>query len=341
MDDDYIDYISFRNNTQNTILKSSVVMHESFSLNPADEKVSSSTTMNSTVSMLSLVDISADEFNSSILAYDTRTHTWTYGYNPHTCILYMIYRHQIKGDNSCLWIGEVDLINQRIVAPICLFSDPYIHYEDPRMFVVGRELYVSYSRWGSETIRDYNEPESIIQIEFTHVKYTDAGFTIRKSYIPPFGNNYTPGKVEKNWGFFEKNKELYCLYSISPFVVFKYNMETNLCTVEKTLAIEANISLRGGTPPIYVNGFFVTFIHCSDYFVYVLKMAVDKKQWSITYVNDFPLLTSLNTQCTPTDSVTKNDILFPCGAVYDIIKEQYIISMGYKDKNNVIAYINA
>ena len=338
--DRYADYISFRDGKQYTILKSNIIINESFTVLPEDINRHRDISIDTTVRFLPLVDPSADEFNSSIIAYDTVANEWTYRYMKDTCHLYIVYRHQPIGGRSSVWIGRLHLDNTTIMDAKVLLTDPFIHYEDPHLFIYQNNLYVSYSRWGSATISSYNDPLSIIQLGFTHVKYTNPGFELGKEYIPPFGNNYTPGKAEKNWGFFEKNRQLFCLYNISPFTIFKYDMETNFCRLVRTLKTQTSISLRGGTPPIYVNGAFVSFIHCSDYLVYSLQMKFDQTIGKLTHISEFSILAAFNTFYQDTNCVTRNGILFPCGAVYDTDNKKYIVSMGYNDKRNVICYIN-
>lgn len=338
--DDYIDYISFKDGKQYTILNSSVSIHETFELDPSENKTSTDIVVQPNTHILPLVDSSADEFNSSMLAYNTKTNTWSYTFTS-DCTLFIVYRRQLPKGISSLWIGELDLLNNRILNAQPLLTSPFTHYEDPRMFVFRGELYVSYSRWGNEEIQDYNDPRSIIQIAFTHVKRLSTTFELGKTYVPPYGKNMEPGKMEKNWGFFEYQKELHCLYGVNPLTIFKYDMESNTCRFVRTEKMSSTICIRGGTPPIFINGSFVSFIHCSDYLVYMVKLGVTDKVFKIKEISDFPILSSISKILKGKESMNQNGILFPCGAVYDSNKKQYIISMGYKDKVNVISYVKA
>ena len=338
--DDYIEYISFKNNTQYTILKSSVSIHETFELDPSENKISTDIVVQPNTHILPLVDSSADEFNSSILAYNHKTNTWSYTFT-NDCTLFMVYRHQPPKGISSLWIGALDLSNNQILNAQPLLLSPFTHYEDPRMFVFRGELYVSYSRWGNEEIDDFNDPRSIIQIAFTHVKRLATTFELGKTYVPPYGKNMEPGKIEKNWGFFEYQKELHCLYGVNPLTIFKYDMALNTCRIVRTEKQSSTICIRGGTPPIYVNGSFVCFIHCSDYLVYMVKLGASDKVFKIKEISDFPILSSISKLRKGKEQMNQNGILFPCGSVFDPNKKHYIVSMGYKDKVNVISYIKA
>jgi predicted GH43/DUF377 family glycosyl hydrolase len=340
MEDDYMDYISFRDGKENTILKSSIVVQEIFTLDTSEKKHSANLNVQKGIVRLPLVDPSATEFNSSIIAYDTSTKKWTPMFNKSTCTLYMAYRHQRDGHSS-VWIGELSLTHQKIMNAKQILVDPHIHYEDPRLFTFQNELYVSYSFFGSETEKDWDVITKTIRIGMTRIRKAADGFECGPTYVPPFGNNAKPIGVEKNWGFFEKGKELHCLYSISPFVIFKYDMAANTCRLVRTSKTKANLSLRGGTPPLYINKQFVAFIHCSDYLSYRFDMTFDSNQFTLKSIGDFPALSAIQILKKGTQYMNQNGILFPCGAVYDTVNKQYIVAMGYDDKENMIAYVKA
>jgi len=335
---EYADYISFKDGKQYTILNSSVSINEAFEMNLNENKSSKELYVQPSTQILPLVDSSADEFNSSILAYNNRKNIWTYKFSS-DCTLYIVYRHQPPKGISSIWIGELDLSNNLIRNAEPLLISSFTNYEDPRMFAFRGELYISYSQWGTEEINDYNDPRSIIQIAFTHIIKREISFELGKTYIPPYGNNFIVGKTEKNWGFFESKGELYCLYSISPFTIFKYDIVSNSCKFVRCVKTIANLSLRGGTPPIYIKNRLISFIHCNDYLVYMLEISCDKNVFKISHISEFSTISSLNTLLKDNEQIVKNGILFPCGLVYDTIKKHYIVSMGYNDKVTAISYI--
>ena len=144
MDDDYITYESFRDKEENTVLRRNVVLCDEYLL---PDKVTSITNAYHTgvqyrsanLSVLPLFDASAEEFNASVLSYNTNTGTWSNKYecdNPEYRVFYT-YRKRIN-DHSTLWIVE-----RSSTEPQCIFTDPHIHYEDPRMFAFKGQLYIS------------------------------------------------------------------------------------------------------------------------------------------------------------------------------------------------------
>lgn len=70
--------------------------------------------------------------------------------------------------------------------------------------------------------------------------------------------------VEKNWGFFEFQGELYCVYSVSPFVVLKAHLSNGRCELSECARHEWDASgyqeqfgeLRGGASPFFHDGLF-------------------------------------------------------------------------------------
>ncbi len=82
-------------------------------------------------------------------------------------------------------------------------------------------------------------------------------------------NYYTQSKGEKNWGPFEKNGNLYLIYSINPLEVLSPDFTTGIChvTSKTEKAITWNLgTLRGGTPAQLVEGEYLAFFHTRTYF---------------------------------------------------------------------------
>ena len=173
MDDDYITYESFRDKQENTVLRRNVVLCDEYAL---PEKGTSLTNAYHTgvqyrsanLSVLPLFDVSADEFNPSILSYNTTTNTWS---NEYECDIsenrvFFTYRKRINM-HSTLLIVERNSTERGSTEPQCIFTDPHIHYEDPRMFAFKGQLYISYSFWGSTSITKWEDPRCSISIGFT------------------------------------------------------------------------------------------------------------------------------------------------------------------------------
>jgi len=347
MDDDYITYESFRDKGENTVLRRNVVLCDEYLL---PEKVTTITNAYHTgvqyrsanLSVLPLFDASAEEFNASVLSYNTNTGTWSNKYeydNPEYRVFYT-YRKRIN-DHSTLWIVERSSTERSSTEPQCIFTDPHIHYEDPRMFSFKGQLHISYSFWGSESITKWTDPSCSISIGFTEFTLKNDGqFEKGQTYVPAYGDNTVPGKKEKNWTFFEYGPSLLCLYSVAPLTIFSYNPPTNMCMPVPCVKQSINLSLRGGTPPICIGNKYVTFVHCSDYLVYKLIFEMTALGFQTTHISKFPIAIGITTI---RDSMGRqyntNKILFPCGAIYDRDQEEYLISMGLNDKLNAIYFL--
>jgi predicted GH43/DUF377 family glycosyl hydrolase len=342
MEDQYITYVSFKDKQDNTVLRRNVVLCDEYEL---PEKGTSLTDAYHTgvqyrsanLSVLPLFDASAEEFNASVLSYNTITGTWTNEYecdNPEYRVFYT-YRKRIN-DHSTLWIVE-----RSSTEPLCIFTDPHIHYEDPRMFPFKGQLYISYSFWGSKSITKWTDPSCSISIGFTEFTLKNNGqFEKGQTYIPAFGDNTVPGKKEKNWTFFQYGSYLHCLYSVTPLVIFSYNLQTNECFPVPSIQQPLNLSLRGGTPPVCVGKKYVSFVHCSDYLIYKLVFEYIDGKFQTTFISKFPIALGITTICDSSGSqYNTNKILFPCGAIYDRDQGEYLITMGLDDKLNALYFL--
>lgn len=131
--------------------------------------------------------------------------------------------------------------------------------EDFRLFVFNNKTYASHP---------------IVLLEAGELKIKQAVseidglfFKLIKVFDSPFNVS-----IEKNWGFFVKDNELYMLYSISPWIIFKVDEEWNLEIVARDNfegKWETNSFLAISSHPIqYENNFMVT-IHSRESGVYI------------------------------------------------------------------------
>lgn len=84
-------------------------------------------------------------------------------------------------------------------------------------------------------------------------------FTIVALLESPFNQT-----IEKNWGFFTKNDQLYVLYSISPWLIYKVHDDWSLELVTRENYYgewEADTMLSISTHPIEYEGNYLTIVH--------------------------------------------------------------------------------
>jgi len=78
-----------------------------------------------------------------------------------------------------------------------------------------------------------------------------------RKLVSPFG---TP--TEKNWQFFEHEGELFCMYSIAPYVIGRVSGTTLELVINEPAPFDWPFGVpHGGTPPVRVNDEYFTFFH--------------------------------------------------------------------------------
>lgn len=98
-------------------------------------------------------------------------------------------------------------------------------------------------------------------------------------------------EVEKNWSFFQKGYDLFLVYSLSPFRLYKYTM-TN--SAEKYMPVEVKQpNLRwfhhgqficNSTHPILIDGYYLMFFHTKENMVYYHgAVLIDAETLEIAY----------------------------------------------------------
>ena len=127
---------------------------------------------------------------------------------------------------------------------------------------------------------------------------------------------------QKNWLFFEHQQTLHVLYSVQPFVLYKI---VDLLDVQ--LAMNASWSLpsdmaahgqlRGGAPPVLLDGTWFAFVHSTSYSTFAIGFSDATLQ--LTHAPIVPVL-DLDVD------------LFVCGAVFVRNEQNWYLSVGVADR---------
>lgn len=117
------------------------------------------------------------------------------------------------------------------------------HVEDPRLFIYNDDLYLSYTD-GYQMAQAKIDPQTLQAVESFYITKPDKQ------------------RTEKNWIFFEHDKELYSVYNTCPHEIFKMDG----ANWEKVYSEEWKSGwrhgiIRGGTSPILVGDKYVSFFH--------------------------------------------------------------------------------
>jgi hypothetical protein len=214
-------------------------------------------------------------------------------------------------------------------------------YEDPRVLVYNNKIYISCVNYIHEKNHLIHQKILVLNENFEHIN----------SIHPVYGHN---GKSiiensgrEKNWTYFIYENKLYCVYTIDPHVVIEFDWNGNVVSKYVTYFNCKNIwkygYCRGGTNPIYKDGYMHSFFHSSipcnktrrKYIMGYYKFEA-KPPFNIVEINENPILWGNEID----DFILKEinpPVIFPCGAVLD--NNQFIISYGVNDeKTGILNY---
>ena len=281
-------------------------------------------------------------FNPSMVVYNVQTKLFSYNITTYDgseriCMIYRSSNFPTKSKNSMVFI-ELDVYNYNFVntdKQYALTSDEY--KEDPRLIVgdSGKQLYIAFTT----SIVDSNDfpitqKQSISKLHWTHSDLSDIKMgDIQTMENVPGNENYTTW--EKNWGFFEKNHNLFAVYSVTPFIIYKinnYNDFTEIVNENWT----NDIVLRGSCPPLLINDMYYMVCHTPTYIPFII--AFDKDTLRLSKI-------SKNKLC---HNCHGDTIYFPCGCLYDLQSDELILSSGIDDKSiridrfkmNTLIYVN-
>ena len=175
-----------------------------------------------------------------------------------------------------------------------------------------------------------------------------AMFLLDKQFLnvgrfdPIYGNNLAQAMVndghEKNWLYFTHDNAPHLVHSANPHVVVRLNgrleSETKYITDEFNPLWKFG-EVRGGSNPILVDGLYWTFFHSSLPWInkkrryYMGAYAFEAKApFRIVRMTTLPILTGTNQQDWWPGLPA---VVFPCGAFFDIAKNQFVVSYGIND----------
>lgn len=216
--------------------------------------------------------------------------------------------------------------------------------EDPRIFVYRNQIYISYNKV---------YPDEIGCIQSVKVFYS----RLNQDFSPDpeeLSFSIPTNPWEKNWLFFEYESQLCVIYSIYPLRIYnsngvvikdmdwvhKYDKSMQSDNITKRF-LNKNIrdikqftkasslfykqgfifDIRGGAPPVYVDGMYYLFAHSRE--------MPGAKYNMIIVVLDSNL--NIYGATNPLDIDVNADIVYPSGALYDKKTSTWYISCGVDD----------
>ncbi len=242
--------------------------------------------------------------------------------------LLMAYRDGWQGSN--VHVAELldDGTYRAVFDKTLDLARPAANYgrEDPRLFVFGGRLHVSFVG-----VQGENWQNNGIVTNQLYARLTDD-LQVERVLYPDYASRQS---WEKNWSFFECDGGLYAVYAVNPHRVLRIDGdETEVATTPDSPRLPwGGGEARGGAPPVRVGDEFVHWFHGSvgqhegrSYNVGVCAFEA-RPPFRVTRMTPEPLLWS-DATTKPPDQYCP--VLFPAGAVLEGGK--WKVSCGIHDR---------
>jgi hypothetical protein len=273
----------------------------------------------------------ADNFNGSLMRWRGK--------------LFLAYRHRFG--RAEIRFAELDHnlapIHDMTINPRQITGRNKVACEDPRLFLRGDQLWMSYNGIGYDAGGKKMVTQSVSQID-------EAGRLTASKWARYPRSRVTFGDYEKNWAFFDYDVGLNCVYQPAPaHVVLRSNDNANWVDCGETpfAGIPQLGLLRGGAMPFWRKGEWYSFCHTifnspnpakggtNRFYTTALYTFADTPPFAPCRMLPFPLLTPTLTGY----QSHSGRIVFVCGAFYE--NGQWIISGGWQDKQVFVAAYDA
>jgi predicted GH43/DUF377 family glycosyl hydrolase len=269
------------------------------------------------------------EFNSCIFVFNNKKYLMT---------------RQSMFINKKATVNNLKLYEYDTLKPIPLDIKDEIdfeQYEDPRVLVHDNKIYVSCVTYSHEKIHLIHQKMLVFNEKFEHIDniHFEYGFNGKN-------RDKNSGK-EKNWTFFVQDGRLMCVYKMSPHTVVEFSWTGEVISEYVShVDIQSKWQFglcRGGTNPIYKDGFYHAFFHSSIYW----KNGKNRYVMGYYKFNPTPPYTIVGLSTDPIlwgNSVDEfiypeanPPVVFPCGAILE--NKNFIVSFGFNDEKTGIIKI--
>jgi len=214
-------------------------------------------------------------------------------------------------------------------------------FEDPRVLVHDDKIYVSCATYVHDAFHLVHQKMLVFDKDFNHIdnihfKYGFNGINLKENT-----------GIEKNWTFFVYKDKLMCIYKLSPHTVLEFDWNGNLLTeyiTHNSFQVNWKYGIpRGGTNPIYKDGYYISFFHSHIYW------GNGKRCYFMGYYkfNPVPPFDIIESSNKPILRGNEKDermypeenplVVFPCGAILD--EDKCLVSLGVNDEKTAIITI--
>lgn len=171
------------------------------------------------------------------------------------------------------WISQIGIVVldpsfEQISDPVLIdtrfnYNNTPSQSEDARIFAYNGKLYLIYN---DNMDLVFPSPWERRDMFIAELIYSDNEFVLCDPIKLYHETKYQNVLWQKNWSPFEWNGNLFLTYTINPHEILCPNLATGVCqsTYETFTPKALNWHLgpiRGGTPPIFVNGEYLAFFH--------------------------------------------------------------------------------
>jgi len=248
---------------------------------------------------------------------------------------------------ECLWSEHWSSTQNRIVRfdvsgnqltnphPIQVeLTHPSEQWEDPRVIVAGKKTFIGVATWWPG-----HAPIHVNQ-RIAELGKGDSGKGERvvSQWSPTYGKNgknplWNTGN-EKNWAWFEHDKDLHFVYQVDPHIVVTTKGDSIFGASTTTFTHKWTYGqLRGGTNPVRVGDEFIAFFHSSIPWKTIPKYGMRRRYFAgayafqakhpykVTRMTMEPLLTGSEYGPTIPGSPA---VVFPCGLLLEGDKSFYV-----------------
>jgi len=250
--------------------------------------------------------------NAAVLVRKHNTNELSYYIENEDDTLEVVYRERSICDG---------VLSGTVIKPYTWeYEQPYLvlgndekNFQDPRIWLYKNKPYISFTYYPVVLFGEYN----IIDKKLSSIIHL------------PIGRNFMGG-LEKNWGFFEHDGKLCMVYYPSPLVILEMDADNNFSIVNMSeqFCEELGVGVCGGSPPV---------LHPTEniFYIFVHKTIIKNNYniWCVAFTKVTP--TKWAIKGFTKERLNNNDITqisFAEGAVYDKIKDSWIVSGGYRDQ---------
>lgn len=267
-------------------------------------------------------------FNGGIILYDTEKNKWcNKTHNIDKCVIYNISRscNNDKNTKNCIKYKTINLYGDMLTISKNIFNDG--SREDPRVFIIDDNLYISYSFL-------YFYPDN--RIKAIKIKYCQlSNFKPYDEIHLDIGNNsihkiHKKSFYEKNWLFGQLNGIRYLIYTLFPLVIYDLGKKEEIINCNWLHRLKHKFNIRAGAPGVIVDNKLWIWGHTHedipDSNYYPILIVLDKNLKMYAYTD--PIIID-----------KKIRIIYPVGAVFLENEMKWIISCGYEDREQILIHI--